>query len=430
MRSQFSQQIVLLVIIAALLSGCSQNTSNAPAALPPTALASTSSPIPAISATTGPTAPAQAPDAQGWQVIDAGRVQFQPNSTGWHTPGDLSPHTAIHFTLSAMKGQQMSVWLTTEPAQVDSPRASLYITGADGKVFTAAPTTYWSGVLESSQDYAIEIRSLAEQPITYSLRIEIPAAVIDPALGNQYEPIAGGVCQMLQETASQALAIDFTLEDPAPFLDPIAGEAGQGCRLTAVGDGSQFAGPQPVVESLVGSVGLGWNEQPSYQAGGPTGAATALARDMGLMLIQANWAPAQGVICPAGRPISDCALTPDQKIYTVSIDVAQYRATFSLDGHWEDASTGFSLDLYQDWKAIYGHHTMVAQGGSKIDTLEVSINGYLKQNVAAVQFQSAFTNDVGQAQITYLDVNTLSWKITNPPDGEYYLPAEATLTRK
>jgi hypothetical protein len=151
---------------------------------------------------------------------------------------------------------------------------------------------------------------------------------------------------------------------------------------------------------------------------------------MGLMLISAGWKPDMGVQCPADQPISNCNLTPEQKIYTIDIDIAQYRATFSLDGHWEDAATGFSLDLYQDWKDIYGHHTVVAQGGNKIDTLEVSINGSLQGQVATVQFQSSFTTDTGTAQITYVDVNTIQWKIIDPPEGEYYLPAEATLIRK
>ncbi len=73
---------------------------------------------------------------------------------------------------------------------------------------------------------------------------------------------------------------------------------------------------------------------------------------------------------------------------------------------------------------------MVAQGGNKIDALETSLNGTLQGQVAMVEFQSSFTTDIGTAQITYLDANTIQWKIIDPPEGEYYLPMEATLTRK
>jgi hypothetical protein len=255
------------------------------------------------------------------------------------------------------------------------------------------------------------------------------SAPVENTVTDLYEPVSAEVCQMLQESAAEALAVEVSLENPAPFEDFITGEGGQGCRLTASGDGNRFASPQAALETLVNSVGLGWNEQVTYQADGPTGSATALSRDMALMLVSANWEPAEGADCPQDQPISDCDLTPDQQVYTIQIDVAQYTAGFSLDGHWEDAATGFSLDLYQEWKTIYGHHTVVAQGGDKIDSLDVSIDGSLQGQVATVQFQSSYTNDTGLAEITYVDVHTITWKIIDPPDGEYYLPAEATLTR-
>jgi len=150
---------------------------------------------------------------------------------------------------------------------------------------------------------------------------------------------------------------------------------------------------------------------------------------MGLMLIKASWKPAMGVVCPADQPISACGLSAEQKDYSIEIDVAQYMADFSLDGHWVDEATGFTLDLYQDWKQIYGQHTVVAQNGNKIDSMEASINGMLKGKVANVTFQSSFTDLPGTAEITYVDVETIQWKIISAPPGEYYLPAEATLKR-
>jgi len=172
---------------------------------------------------------------------------------------------------------------------------------------------------------------------------------------------------------------------------------------------------------------LGWTQKQDYSADGVTGSAAGLYRDMGLMLINVTWQPIMGVVCPDDQPLDACGLTPDQKAYTVEVNLAQYRADFSLNGHWVDASTGFTLDLYQDWKQIYGQHEVVAQNGNKIDSLEASINGWLKGKVATVQFQSSFTDQPGTAEITSIDTNTIHWKIISAPAGEYYLPAEATL---
>ena len=257
----------------------------------------------------------------------------------------------------------------------------------------------------------------------------LPTASEAPAV-EKYEPIAPNLCQALRETAAEALSVEFKLAEQAPFTDSLSDETGTGCQLTAAGDGNDFSDPQPVLDKLVKSVGLGWTEQIAYQANGPTGADTAMTRDMGLMLISVNWAPAAGVDCPANQPISSCPLTPEQKNYAVQIGIAQYMADFSLDGHWEDAAQNFSLDLGQEWKNIYGHHTVVAQGGSKVDSLDESISGSLQGKVATVQFKSSFSDEPGTAQITYVDVNTIQWKIITPPGGEYYLPAEAMLTRK
>lgn len=108
---------------------------------------------------------------------EATRIQFEPNTTSWHTPGDLAPNAKIRFVLGAAGGQQMNVNLTTEPA--DS--AFLYIWSADGTVFTLmAPTQTWSGTLPSTGDYYIEVRSVSAQTIIYQLVVEIPAGVSAP----------------------------------------------------------------------------------------------------------------------------------------------------------------------------------------------------------------------------------------------------------
>jgi hypothetical protein len=79
---------------------------------------------------------------------------------------------------------------------------------------------------------------------------------------------------------------------------------------------------------------------------------------------------------------------------------------------------------------LQGKHVVVAQQGNKIDSLDEAIKGSVQGNTAAVQFQSSFAADAGTAQITLVDANTISWKVTAPPGGEYYLPVEATLTEK
>ena len=353
------------------------------------------------------------------------RIELAPGQTSWYTNGDLNAGSA-QYVLAGQAGQQVTFWLTPGPAP-DS--AALDIHSADGNRYSTSPEIYWSNVLPSSQDYFIDIFSLSNEGVTYQLVLEVSPTAIDPALGAMYEPIPDTLCQDLGAAASEALNVDFSIETRAPFFDQIGGEAGQGCRLRTAGNGTMFSNPRDVVNTLVNSVGLGWNQIPTYAADGPTGAQMGLSRDMGLMIVTADWQPDMGVECPSDQPITACNLAPEQKIYTIKVNIAQYKADFSLDGQWVDPVTGFTLNLYQDWKSIYGNHVMVTQDRNKIDSLDVSINGMLNGQTATVQFQSSFSMDPGTAQITYLDVNTIQWKIIEPPDGEYYLPFEATLNR-
>ena len=384
-----------------------------------------------------PSAPAVAPTqpqataTATVQLPEAARIDFQTGAADWYTNADLTAGSSSRFVLGGVRGKQTTLYLNTTPASdAANPLAALVVSGADGKIFTVAPTLYWSAVLPTDQDYFIEVRSLTTQDITFQIVVNQSEMLVDPTLGEMYAPIPQSICEELKTTASQTLGVDFNLQTPAPFLDAVAGEAGQGCTLGAFGDGTQFGSPQEVVTTLVNSVGQGWNLQSAYSADGPSGSMVALTRDMGLMLISAAWEPEMGVQCPSDRPIADCNLTPEQKHYVISLKVAQYQPGFSLDGHWEDTGTGFMLDLRQDWKNVYGQHSIVAQGGNKIDALEASINGSLQGKVATVQFQSSFAANPGTAKITYIDVNTIQWEITDPPQGEYYLPEKATLTRK
>jgi hypothetical protein len=278
----------------------------------------------------------------------------------------------------------------------------------------------------------IVMKSTATVPVVVATETAAPTALptaTETAVPEKYTPPSVDICPMIQETAATALGVEFTLVPSAPFLDYSNQETGHGCRITATGDGTKFESPQSVITKLISTAGLGWNEQINYQADGAMGTATGLTRDMTLMLISANWKPAEGVTCPSDQPISSCELTPEQKIYSIEIDIAEYQAEFTLDGHWVDAATGFTLDLHQDWMNIYGQHEVVAQNGNKIDALENSIDGTLKDKTATVNFRSSFTDKPGVAEITYIDVETIHWKIITAPDGEYYFPAEATLTR-
>lgn len=157
-------------------------------------------------------------------------------------------------------------------------------------------------------------------PPAASTLLPTEAAGNAPVVSGGYQPVSAEVCQILQEDAHQSLGLTFTLEASAPFT--ANGEIGFGCSLTANTTGAVLSDPNDALVKLVNGF-VGWNEDMSYVAGGPTGAATGMTRDSGLILIAVGWEPAPEANCPKDQPISTCILTPDQQLYTVTIQAAQ-----------------------------------------------------------------------------------------------------------
>jgi hypothetical protein len=277
------------------------------------------------------TVPAECPQAAQSQenqqtVIDGGRIQFQANTDTWYTSGELAPNQSIRFMLYAMQGQQMNVNLSTDPFSGDVPYAALSVTSADGSMAPPpSPLTQWNGALPASQDYYVEVRSISQQNVGYTVEVQIPAgagpAPITPS-SLSYGPVSAEVCQILQELASQSIALSFSMDPNGYFADPLTGETGKACVLTAMATGMQFSDPASVKSNLVNGF-LGWEEQVNYQADGHTSSGTAMTRDMGLMLINVEWIPSPDANCPTDQPISACNLTPEQKMYTIQVSAAQ-----------------------------------------------------------------------------------------------------------
>lgn len=148
------------------------------------------------------------------------------------------------------------------------------------------------------------------------------AKILTPtAQPGAYVPVTPEICGTIKDLAVQAIQLDFSMEPSAEFTDERTGEKGNGCTLTAMATGAKFSDPGSVLQTLVQAM-QGWTEDSQYQAGGPTGAATGLRRDMALMLISVGWMPSPDVQCPKDQPISACNLKPEQQLYTVQIQTA------------------------------------------------------------------------------------------------------------
>lgn len=108
---------------------------------------------------------------------------------------------------------------------------------------------------------------------------------------------------------------------------------------------------------------------------------------------------------------------------------------FTGNWHTETANASFDLDLTQTKNALRGSHCSVQNGGNKIDCVldetDISITGIVgNSSTVTVTFTSQFSQKKGSAKITKMNDSTIVWQIVTKPQGEFYLPNQATLKKQ
>jgi len=171
--------------------------------------------------------------------------------------------------------------------------------------------------------------------------VAVPSQAPTPESAALQPPIAevcNGMAQALMEAASRAAKppayIEVTQSDePVPLTDPTTMASGTACRATITGTGAQFAGPDAIIEEITTVlIGGGWEEDMQLASGGPTGMGSGYRSGALVCIAAAIWHPDASANCPADKPISECTVTPEQQLYTITIDCAQAAAQPPLQG--------------------------------------------------------------------------------------------------
>jgi TolB protein len=141
------------------------------------------------------------------------------------------------------------------------------------------------------------------------------------AAGTTIQPLIMELCDGEAQAMSHTLDDLIPTQSEEPLSDPVSGATGTGCQSTITGTGAQFESPDAVVRALGAMLAdEGWTEDPMLAAGGPTGAGAGYRKDDQLCLVNARWEPDPSASCPADQPISACPVTPEQQLYTVTLN--------------------------------------------------------------------------------------------------------------
>lgn len=94
----------------------------------------------------------------------------------------------------------------------------------------------------------------------------------------------------------------------------------------------------------------------------------------------------------------------------------------------------FTLTIKQDGNDVFAQYCAIAASGRKIDCeaeIEFNFTGKIKDEKIVGTFYSFFgsKSDLGRAEISFINDNTIQWKVINEPKEEFYAPEICRLTR-
>jgi putative hemolysin len=145
------------------------------------------------------------------------------------------------------------------------------------------------------------------------------------AMGSAYRAMDEAACASLWSAAGEALGKELSAGEAA-FLDAQSGGTGSACQGVTSGSGVDFVSVTAAADALRGMfAGKGWEEDTRYAADEGNSTTTAFRRESQLCLVSAGWQPSGDADCPPGEPPSNCNLTAEQQLYTVTISCAQER---------------------------------------------------------------------------------------------------------
>jgi putative hemolysin len=149
------------------------------------------------------------------------RIQFAPGAISAQMRGVLAPNGVDRYVLSAMAGQEMTLDLSTTPAGGPAlVNAILVIWGADGTVLISdhADASRWVGPLPATQDYYVDVRSVAQAPVDYTLEVIIPPATSGSGqVPATFQPVLG---QLESTGVPLMLPADFPAGEGLPPVYP------------------------------------------------------------------------------------------------------------------------------------------------------------------------------------------------------------------
>ena len=164
-----------------------------------------------------------------------------------------------------------------------------------------------------------------QQIVNFSLNCAQYGGFLQPPdiTSSGLRPLSPEVCGGFAVDMETILGVDVTVVEE-PFWDYLTERSGTGCWIHATGTGVDFPDGLAFVNNIGDTLrAQGWEDDWNYAAEGPYESLSGYWLEDSLCLLHAEMLPSIEAGCPPDQPINTCELTPEQQLFTFSLNCAQ-----------------------------------------------------------------------------------------------------------
>lgn len=157
-----------------------------------------------------------------------------------------------------------------------------------------------------------------------TVAIALLSSPTNAQVGTTLKPIPAAECQKLAAQTQAATGFKAAASED-DFTDITNNVDGRSCHISGSASDLAIAGPAELMAKAATPF-AGWKSEAARDADGPNGSEKGYVSGNRIATIQVNWEPGPGAVCSDKQPLSACKITPQQKLWTIVIDVVEQAA--------------------------------------------------------------------------------------------------------
>jgi hypothetical protein len=134
-------------------------------------------------------------------------------------------------------------------------------------------------------------------------------------------PIPAAECQTFATQVQGAVGFAAKSEED-DFTDLTDRSEGRSCHISASASNQAYAAPSDLITKVAAVFGS-WQDDPARAESGPAEADKGFVSGSRIATVEVSWEPGPGATCSDKEPLSACNIQPQQKLWSVTVDIVE-----------------------------------------------------------------------------------------------------------